>query len=192
MSSWGVDGRLHRCLVFCAQICATVAFIVGLTAWANVALASSPVQRADARYDYDAAATVARSDAANPGALVVRVVSLDGDAAPGSGVGAHAYDSARSLVAPSTTSLVDDVVTTGRTASTAWGRTIDDLEKYADQWRRVSAHAEGATGRAYRGGTSIEEVFERGGDRLVRHRIYGPNGEILHETFRPYAKFGAP
>jgi hypothetical protein len=35
-------------------------------------------------------------------------------------------------------------------------------------------------------------VFERGGDRLVRHRIYGPNGEILHETFRRYAKFGAP
>lgn len=35
-------------------------------------------------------------------------------------------------------------------------------------------------------------MFERGGDRLVRHRIYGPNGEILHETFRPYAKFGAP
>lgn len=25
----------------------------------------------------------------------------------------------------------------------------------------------------------------------VRHRIYDPAGEILHETFRPYAKFGA-
>jgi len=35
-------------------------------------------------------------------------------------------------------------------------------------------------------------VIERGGDRLVRHRIYGPDGEILHETFRAYAKFAAP
>jgi len=72
------------------------------------------------------------------------------------------------------------------------GRTVQDFQQYGDQWRRVSAHAEAVTGRAYRGGTSIEEVFERGADRLVRHRIYGPNGEILHETFRPYAKFGAP
>jgi hypothetical protein len=38
----------------------------------------------------------------------------------------------------------------------------------------------------------IEEVFVRGGDRLVRHRAYGPNGEVLHESFRPYGKFGAP
>lgn len=96
------------------------------------------------------------------------------------------------LIAPRATSLADGAVTTGRTASTSWGRTIDDFQQYGDQWRRVSAHAEGAAGSAYRGGTSIEEVFERGTDRLIRHRIYGPNGEILHETFRPYAKFGAP
>ena len=77
-------------------------------------------------------------------------------------------------------------------ASTSWGRTVQDFQQYGDQWRRVSAHAEAAAGRAYRGGTSIEEVFERGTERLVRHRIYDPNGEIMHETFRPYAKFGAP
>lgn len=115
-------------------------------------------------WDYDDSSTFARASAASGG----------------------------SRVAPQATSLADDAVTTGRTASTSWGRTIDDFQQHGDQWRRVSAHAEGATGRAYRGGMSIEEVLERGGDRLVRHRIYGPNGEVLHETFRPYAKFGAP
>lgn len=95
-------------------------------------------------------------------------------------------------VAPRAAGLADEAVATGRTASTSWGRTVQDFQQYGDQWRRVSAHAEAATGRAYRGATSIEEVFERSTDRLVRHRIYGPNGEILHETFRPYAKFGTP
>lgn len=121
---------------------------------------------------------------------------------PAAGVG-HTYDPTSNLartnahldgyrLAPQTTSLADEAVTTGRTASTSWGRTVQNFEQYGDQWRRVSAHAEATTGRAYRGGTSIEEVFERGTDRLVRHRIYGPNGEVLHETFRPNAKFGAP
>ncbi|MCL4293788.1 MAG: hypothetical protein KJ056_12295 [Acidimicrobiia bacterium] len=87
--------------------------------------------------------------------------------------------------------VAEDAVTAGRTGSASWGRTIDDFQHNGDRWRRVSAHAEGATGRTYRGGTSIEVVFESGGDRLIRHRIYGPNGELLHETFRPYAKFGA-
>ena len=99
---------------------------------------------------------------------------------------------AHSLVTPRGAGLVDDAARTGRAASTSWGRTVQDFRQHGDQWRRVSAHAEGATGRTYRGGTSIEEVFERGVDRLIRHRIYGPNGEILHETFRPYAKFGGP
>ncbi len=81
---------------------------------------------------------------------------------------------------------------TKRIAAFAWGRLVQDFQRYGDQWHRVSVHAEEATGRAYRGGTSIEEVFERGADRLIRHRILGPSGEVLHETFRKYAKFGAP
>ncbi len=40
------------------------------------------------------------------------------------------------------------------------------------------------------GSLSIEEIFRRGDDWLVRHRIYGQGGEVLHDTFRPYAKFG--
>ncbi|MET0600771.1 MAG: RHS repeat-associated core domain-containing protein [Baekduia sp.] len=76
-------------------------------------------------------------------------------------------------------------------ASTPFGRLVQSF-KEGDDWVRTSAHAEQATGKAYRGGMSVEEVFERGEDRLVRHRIYGSDGDILHETFRPYAKFGAP
>lgn len=82
--------------------------------------------------------------------------------------------------------------TAERAASAPAGRLIQDFRRGGDDWRRASPYAEPATGKAYSGGTSIEEVFERGDDRLVRHRIYGPNGDVLHETFRPYAKFGAP
>ncbi len=85
----------------------------------------------------------------------------------------------------------DDVASAGRGPSTPMGSRIEDFKQNPDDWRRVSAHAEGATGRRYRGGTSIEEVFESQGDRLVRHRIYGRQGDVLHQTFRPYAKFGA-
>jgi hypothetical protein len=48
-----------------------------------------------------------------------------------------------------------------------------------------------ATGRAYRGGTSIEEVFKNAetGEQIIRHTITR-GGEILHETFRTYSKFG--
>lgn len=79
-----------------------------------------------------------------------------------------------------------------RVPSTQWGKTIADFKNNPDEWRRISAHAEEATSKAYRGGLSIEEVFERGTARLVRHRIYGPRGDVLHQTFRPSAKFGAP
>ena len=78
-----------------------------------------------------------------------------------------------------------------RSASTQWGQTVQDFQASGDGWSRVSAHAEQATGRIYRGGTSIEEVFSRGGQRLVRHRIYDTGGKVVHETFRPYAKFGS-
>jgi hypothetical protein len=80
----------------------------------------------------------------------------------------------------------------GRSASTEWGQTVQDFKASGDAWSRVSAHAEEATSRTYRGGLSIEEVFTRGDEWLVRHRIYDAAGNVVHETFRPYAKFGAP
>jgi hypothetical protein len=57
---------------------------------------------------------------------------------------------------------------------------------------RISAHADEAMSRTYRGGLSIEEAFERGDQWLVRHRIYDEAGNVVHETFRPYGKFGIP
>jgi RHS repeat-associated protein len=80
-------------------------------------------------------------------------------------------------------------------ATTALGRSIrsltSSLETGSGSWLRLSAHAETAAGRAYRGGTSIEEVFinPATGERLVRHTIVR-DGNILHQTFRPDAKFG--
>jgi hypothetical protein len=79
-----------------------------------------------------------------------------------------------------------------RSASTPFGRLVQSFKEGNGGWRRISAHAEQATSNAYKGGTSVEEVFERGSDQIIRHRIYGPAGKVLHETFRPYAKFGAP
>jgi RHS repeat-associated protein len=96
--------------------------------------------------------------------------------------GAHAFATAARLAKAGAV---------GERASTPFGRLVQSFRE-GDDWVQTSAHAEQATGKAYRGGMSIEEVFERGGDRLVRHRIYGSDGDILHETFRPYAKFGAP
>lgn len=82
-----------------------------------------------------------------------------------------------------------------RGASTAFGRSVqslkDTLGSGKGPWGRVSAHAEQATGRAYRGGTSIEEVFKNAetGEQIIRHTITR-GGKILHETFRMYSKFG--
>ena len=87
--------------------------------------------------------------------------------------------------------LADDVATVVRPASTPWGRTVQDFQVNGDAWSRVSAHAEAASGQIYRGGTSIEEVFTSGDQWLVRHQIYDSTGNLVHETFRPYAKFGA-
>ena len=87
--------------------------------------------------------------------------------------------------------LADDAAAVVRPASTPWGRTVQDFQVNGDAWSRVSAHAEAASGRIYRGGTSIEEVFTSGDKWLVRHQIYDSTGNLVHETFRPYAKFGA-
>lgn len=78
-----------------------------------------------------------------------------------------------------------------RAAATPEGKLIQEL-RAGDGWMRGPAHIELATGRRYRGGISIEEVFERGDDALFRHRIYGPEGEVQHQTHRSYGKFDAP
>jgi RHS repeat-associated protein len=85
----------------------------------------------------------------------------------------------------------DDTGAIGR-ANSAWGRILGDFRSNPGSWTQVSAHAEPATSlaRRYAGATSLEEVFVRGGDRVVRHRVVNAAGEILHETFRPLAKFG--
>ena len=76
--------------------------------------------------------------------------------------------------------------------TTAFGKAVEALKAGDKAWSRVTAHAEGATGRAYKGATSIEEVFEHAqtGERMVRHTIVRGE-EVLHETYRTYAKFGA-
>jgi hypothetical protein len=80
----------------------------------------------------------------------------------------------------------------GSHATTPWGKIVQEFLTDPRSWRRVSAHAEPATGRAYQGGASVEEVFEKAGVVLVRHRIFGAGGTIVHETFRPHSKFGGP
>lgn len=86
-------------------------------------------------------------------------------------------------------------VAAARAPATAMGRSIASLKEFLEEgagsWERASSHAEAAVGRAYRGGTSIEEVFvnQETGQRLVRHTIVR-DGEILHETYREYVKFG--
>jgi hypothetical protein len=82
-----------------------------------------------------------------------------------------------------------------REASTTFGRSVQSLKETLGTgrgpWQQASAHAEEATAKAYRGGTSIEEVFvnPQSGERIVHHTVVRGE-EVLHETFRPYAKFG--
>lgn len=85
-----------------------------------------------------------------------------------------------------------------RQASTAFGKAVEGVRQSLSggggPWSRLTAHAESATSESKRlqGATSIEEVFVQSetGQRVIRHTIVR-GGEVLHETFRPYAKFGA-
>jgi hypothetical protein len=87
------------------------------------------------------------------------------------------------------------VQTTTRQASTEFGRSVQSLKESIQSgkgpWQRTSAHAEPARAKTYRGGTSLEEVFvhQETGERIVRHTIVREEN-VLHETFRPFAKFG--
>jgi hypothetical protein len=85
--------------------------------------------------------------------------------------------------------------TATRTASSTFSGSIQSLKQSISSgdgvWRRVAAHAEQAAGRAYRGATSMEEVFvnRQTGERIVRHTIVRGQ-KVMHETFRASGKFG--
>ena len=75
-------------------------------------------------------------------------------------------------------------------ASKGWARTVQDFRGDPGASSHVSAHAEEATGRAYSGATSIEELLTKGSETSIRHGTIDGTGEVLHETYRPYGKFG--
>ena len=94
------------------------------------------------------------------------------------------------------TTVAAGAAMTVRVASTAFGRSVGSLREFISTgtgtWQRTSAHVEAAAGRAYRGAVSMEEVYVNSatGERIVRHTIVR-GSEVLHETFRVTAKFGA-
>lgn len=65
-----------------------------------------------------------------------------------------------------------------------------DAEANPSDWRVVSAHAEAATGKRAKGGTSLQEILVnvKTGERIVRHTVLSPSGRVLEEHFRPYYK----
>ncbi len=123
-------------------------------------------------------------------------LAFDAVAAAAPGVPAGAAAAIKAGRAANAVDAAKGGASAARGASTAFGRSVQSLQETIGsgrgQWGRVSAHAEQATGRAYRGGTSIEEVFKNAetGEQIIRHTITR-GGEILHETFRTYSKFGS-
>lgn len=77
-------------------------------------------------------------------------------------------------------------------ANTRVGTLAGLFKSSPEKFRQVVSMASQATAKAYRGGISLEEIYEviETGERFVRHIIYSPTGQVLHETFRTYAKGG--
>lgn len=71
-------------------------------------------------------------------------------------------------------------------ASSQLGKLWSDYQSKPEQWTVIQRTAEAST--RYRDATSIVEVLQRGADVFVRHVIYGPGGEILHNHPRPFPK----
>jgi RHS repeat-associated protein len=67
---------------------------------------------------------------------------------------------------------------------------IDDATTNPGRWRTISVHTEEATGRAARGGTSIQAVREnvQTGERLVEHTLVTKSGRVIDSHFRPMYK----
>jgi hypothetical protein len=81
----------------------------------------------------------------------------------------------------------------GREASTALGRSIQSLKESirsgSGPWTRIGRRVEAAKGKAYRGGTSVEEWYRNSetGEELFRH-VIERGDEVLHENVRTYSK----
>jgi hypothetical protein len=86
----------------------------------------------------------------------------------------------------------NDGVSVKAEPTTPFGKSVESLKSGDGNWKLSSVHAEPATGQAYKGGTSVEKVYvnSQTGERVVTHEILRGN-ETLHQTFRPYAKFGS-
>ena len=71
-----------------------------------------------------------------------------------------------------------------------FGSIVEDFSANPNKWRSVSAHTEKATGRATRGGVSIQEIFENveTGERVVRHTVLNRTGRVIDEHLRPFYK----
>jgi RHS repeat-associated protein len=74
------------------------------------------------------------------------------------------------------------------------GRDFSDLirnfQNNTGQWEMTAVHAEPATGKKARGGSSVQEVYtnKETGETIVRHTLYDKNGKKIDEHFRPLAK----
>jgi hypothetical protein len=40
--------------------------------------------------------------------------------------------------------------------------------------------------KAYRGGTSVNVIYEYQGSYFERHIVYTPSGQVIHDTFKPW------
>jgi len=77
-------------------------------------------------------------------------------------------------------------------ATPRFGILVELFKGSPEKFRLIVSMASQATAKAYRGGISLEEIYEviETGERFVRHIIYSPTGQVVHETFRTYAKGG--
>jgi len=69
-----------------------------------------------------------------------------------------------------------------------WETSAKSYKEDPGSWELVSGHAEEATGKAAQGGVSVQEVFEKSGERVVRHTLYRASGSQLDTHLRPNAK----
>jgi|WetSurMetagenome_2_1015567.scaffolds.fasta_scaffold295445_1 hypothetical protein len=65
-------------------------------------------------------------------------------------------------------------------------KTINDFNEHPENWEKTGEKPpEPATGKPYKGGTSVEETYQdKNGRTVERHRIYDKNGKVVHEHLR--------
>jgi RHS repeat-associated protein len=66
------------------------------------------------------------------------------------------------------------------------GKVINDFKKNPGNWEKTGEKSEPATNKDFKGGTSVDEKYrnKQTGQEIERHKIIGPNGEVLHDHFR--------